>query len=91
LIASADYPEDHACALYMEGIIRNDPPDLDQLLRPLRESGRFRRVMRGAWPGFPPTDIELSLMPDRFDFAMPVDRREGHLRLTRSGPTNPNS
>ena len=90
LIASADYPEDHACALYMEGIIRNHPPDLDELLRPLRESSRYRRVMSGRWPGFPPTDVELSLMPDRFDFAMPVDRHDGHLRLTRLGPTNPN-
>ena len=82
LIASADYPEDHACAMYMEGIIRDHLPDLEQLLKPLRDSDRYRRVMSGAWPGFPPSDIELSLAPDRFDFAMPVTRRDGQLRLT---------
>ena len=81
LLASADHPEDHACALYMEGIIRNQPRDLDHLLQPLRESDRYRRVASGAWPGFPPTDLELALIPDRFGFAMPVTRRDGYLRL----------
>src|SRR5205807_1673824 len=54
LIASADHPEDHACAQYMEGLIRggdrddSDEPDIDQLLEPLRASDRYRRVMTGA-------------------------------------------
>jgi 2-phosphosulfolactate phosphatase len=44
LIASADYPEDHACARYIEALINGESPDLDRLLRPLRESER-----RVAW------------------------------------------
>jgi len=84
LIASADYPEDHACARYMEGIVRGEEVDLDRLLQPLRESDRYRRVMSGTWPGFPPTDLELALKADRFDFAMPVTRRQGYDQLRRS-------
>jgi hypothetical protein len=41
--------------------------------------------MSGTWPGFPPTDIELALQPDRFDFAMRVTRGRGYDSLTRAG------
>ena len=87
LVASADHPEDHACARYMEGLLAGRRPDLDALLAPLRESDRYRRAMSGEWPGFPRTDLELSLAPDRFDFAMPVTRHTGYLRLTASFPS----
>jgi 2-phosphosulfolactate phosphatase len=83
LVASADHPEDHACAAYMEGLVHGDTPDVDRLLDPLRKTDRYRRVKSGAWLGFPPTDLELSLKPDVFDFAMPVARFAGYLRLER--------
>ncbi len=86
LVASADFPEDHACAKFIEAVLRGSNIDLDPLLRPLRESDRYRRVMAGEWPGFPATDIELSLAVDRFDFAMPAIRHEDHIRLTASFP-----
>jgi 2-phosphosulfolactate phosphatase len=84
LVASADHPEDHACSLYMQAIIRGGKPDLDQLLRPLIQSERYAHLMSGTWPGFPPTDLELALQPDRFSFAMPVTHEAGYLRLTRA-------
>src|SRR5258708_3382250 len=84
LVASADHPEDHACALYIEAIIRGGKPDVERLLRPLKQSERYTRLMSGTWPGFPPTDLELALQPDRFSFAMPVTRGAGYLRLTRA-------
>ena len=87
LIASADHPEDHACARYMEAIARGEEPDLDRLLQPLRASERYARVVSGGWPGFPPTDLELALQPDRFSFAMPAVRQAGYLSVT-VGPIN---
>lgn len=84
LVASADHPEDHACAHYMEGIIRGEEPDLDRLLQPLRETDRYRKVMSGEWPGFPPSDLDLALTADRFEFAMPVMQGVGYLRVTAS-------
>jgi 2-phosphosulfolactate phosphatase len=89
LIASADHPEDHACARYMAGLARGERPDIEQLLEPLRESERYARVSAGGWPGFPATDIELSLATDRFDFAMPVTRLDNYLRLTATTPGLP--
>jgi hypothetical protein len=68
----------------MEAIINGESPDIDRLLRPLRESERYAHLMTGAWPGFPPTDLELALEPDRFAFAMPLTREAGYLRLTRA-------
>ena len=84
LVASADFPEDHACARYLEGLITGRGAGaLHDWLEPLRQSDRYRRVMAGQWPGFPPTDLELSLQLDRFDFAMPVSRRDGYLTVGR--------
>ena len=84
LLASADHPEDHACAVYIEGLLRGEEADVDSLLQPLRASARFARAKSGTWPGFPPTDLELALLPDRFNFAMPATRHGGYLRLTAS-------
>lgn len=87
LLASADHPEDHACAQYMTQLIRGETPDLERLLHPLKESDRYRRLRSGTWPGFPQTDLDMSLDPDRFDFAMPLTKQNGYLSLTRSDQT----
>jgi 2-phosphosulfolactate phosphatase len=84
LVASADHPEDHACASYIEGVINGREPDLDELLEPLRESDRYRKVVAGQWPGFPPTDLELALRVDGFDFAMPARKAPGYITLIAS-------
>ncbi len=89
LIASADHPEDHACAHYMESLLRGHRTDIDQLLKPLRESERYARASGGCWPGFPATDLELSLATDRFAFAMPVTRHDTYLCLTAGAPAGP--
>ena len=86
LVASADHPEDHACARYIEGLLRGNEPDLDRLLEPVRASERYRRVAGGTWPGFPPSDLELALVADRFDFAMPMTRADDFVRVIASRP-----
>ena len=45
---------------------------------------RYRTLLEGGWPGFPPSDLELSLQPDRFTFAMPVSKEPGYLSVTAS-------
>jgi len=84
LVASADHPEDHACAMYMERIARGETQDIDHLLAPLRDTDRYRRVQSGTWPGFPPTDLDLSLTPDIFGFAMPITREQTYLSVVAS-------
>lgn len=82
LVASADLPEDHACAGYIASIVEGRSTDLEGLLEPLYESERYRRLAAGGWPGFPASDLELALAADRFDFAMPATRRGGYVVLT---------
>ena len=82
LVASADHPEDHACARYMEAIILGVSPDLEMLLQPLLSSERYQTALSGGWPGFPASDLELSLAVDRFHFAMPITRAAGYMRIT---------
>jgi 2-phosphosulfolactate phosphatase len=83
LVASGqpDHLEDDACARYVEALLRGEKPDLGELLKPLRASERFAKLASGTVPGFPPTDLELALDADRFDFAMPVLRRNGCCEL----------
>ena len=84
-VASGDFPEDHACAAYMESIaLGNEEPDVASLLMPLKQSERYHKLRAGEQPGFPPTDLDLALQPDRFPFAMPLTKQAGYLRLTAS-------
>ncbi|HEV2952506.1 MAG TPA: 2-phosphosulfolactate phosphatase [Candidatus Dormibacteraeota bacterium] len=88
LVAMGDpdgHPEDRACALYLEQLLEGCTPNLVQLLDPLRTSDRYRGLVAGEMPGFPPTDLDLALLADRFDFAMPVS----HGRLRREPPRSP--
>jgi 2-phosphosulfolactate phosphatase len=82
LVASADLPEDHACARYIASMIEGRPLRPADLLKPLYASERYRRLKAGSWPGFPATDLELALDADRFAFAMPATREGAHVRLT---------
>jgi len=84
--ADRGHPEDAACAAYVEAVLRGERPDLEALLGPLYATERYRRLTGGGWPGFPASDVELSLAADRFDFAMPVERDPLGLRL-RALPT----
>ena len=82
LVASGDFPEDHACGQYMQAVIEGRDVDVRQTLAPLYASERYAKFARGDWPGFPKTDLDLSLAPDGFDFAMPARREGGHVRLS---------
>ena len=82
LVASGDYPEDHACARYIEAVMRGESADVSQLLEALINSERYARFARGDWPGFPKSDLDLALSTDRFDFAMPATKHDRRVRLT---------
>jgi 2-phosphosulfolactate phosphatase len=81
LVSSADFPEDDACCSYIEASLSGQEVDVDELLKPLFASERYRTFAAGGWPGFPRTDLELALDVDRFDFAMPAQRRRDLVRL----------
>ncbi len=87
LVASAaplGHLEDRACADLIEAMLENRPlPDLAARLAPLEETPRIRRMRAGRWPGAPPSDLDLCLALDTFDFAMAVDRNDGWLRVVK--------
>ena len=85
LVASGDFPEDHACARYIAARIRGDDPEpeLKQMLEPLFESERYKRLSKGDWPGFPKADLELALKADRFHFAMGATRHGEAVELNK--------
>ena len=82
LVASGDFPEDHACARYIEAVMRGESTDVSHLLGALINSERYEKFARGDWPGFPKTDLDLALATDRFDFAMPATKDERSIRLS---------
>jgi 2-phosphosulfolactate phosphatase len=84
LVASRpDHPEDAACAEFLAALLVGRMPDLEALLAPLRASHRYARLAAGEVPGFPPSDLELSLAADRFDFPLPVERSADALLRVR--------
>src|SRR5207302_5277323 len=82
LVASGDYPEDHACARYIEALMCGENEDVSLLLEALISSERYEKFARGDWPGFPKSDLDLALATDRFDFAMRATKDERWVRLT---------
>jgi 2-phosphosulfolactate phosphatase len=84
VVSRPDHPEDVACADYLAALLGGREPDLEALLAPLRASPRYAELASGQIAGFPATDLELSLIADRFDFALPIDRNAGGpLRIKR--------
>ena len=86
--APLGHPEDRACADVIEALLADrPPPPLERLLEPFYAGDRYRRARAGDWPGCPPSDIDLALALDTFDFAMRVEPEgtdAGCARLSRA-------
>lgn len=76
-----DGDEDIACADYLEALLRGETADPEHFARRVRNSDFGRRFRSGTWPHLPPADLELATQVDRFDFAMQVERANGHLLI----------
>ncbi len=69
--------EDKACADYIEALLCGEQPDPDPYIRRVRSSVSGRRFEDPSHPEFSASDLDYCTAVDRFDFAMPVERREG--------------
>src|SRR5512138_488602 len=83
LVATGVFPgrdgdEDIACADYLAALLRGEPIDTAALIRRVRDSGSGQ-LFAAADPAFPPSDLDLCVEVDRFDFALHVERRDGLL------------
>jgi len=84
LVATGIFPgrdgdEDVACADYLAALLRGEPIDIAALVRRVRDSGSGRLFADPSDPVFPPSDLDLCVDVDRFDFALHVERRDGLL------------
>lgn len=73
--------EDAACADYIEGLLRREPPNRATILERVRASRAGRRFADPGQPDFPAEDLRFALDLDRFDFAMVAERRNGCMVL----------
>jgi 2-phosphosulfolactate phosphatase len=81
---ASDGDEDAACADYIAALLRGEAPNPAPYLRRVRESAPGRIFADPARPEFPAEDLEACTGVDRFDFAMPVERRDGLLVMRAS-------
>jgi 2-phosphosulfolactate phosphatase len=69
--------EDAACADYIEAMLSGGQVDAAPFVERVYASPTGRIFADPAQPEFPIADLEYCTQVDRFDFAMPVRRREG--------------
>jgi 2-phosphosulfolactate phosphatase len=75
--------EDVALADYIAAQLHGETPDPEPYLERVRQSVIGQRFPDPNWPDFPPEDLPCCTDLDRFDFAMPVERQDGLLIMTR--------
>ena len=81
-----DGAEDQACAELLECLLRDQRPDLERIVRTVRESPAARQALDPALDWITPGDLECALALDRFDFALVVERAGGGVVARRHVP-----
>ena len=69
--------EDVACADYLESLLQGHQPNPEPFLTRVRESVVGRLILNPSYPELPAEDLPCCTDLDRFDFAMPVKRKNG--------------
>lgn len=77
--------EDESCAAYIEGRLRGERPDFEEMKRRIRASPSGMKFFDPSQPQFREEDFGLALELDRFDFVIKVERSNG-LRAVKIVP-----
>lgn len=80
-----DGPEDVACREYMAALMSKEPVNKAQTIQEVRESRGGKMAIDPTVDWISPGDLECAVAIDKFDFAMPVERR-GNLLVARRAP-----
>ena len=75
----SDGDEDHACAEYLEELLKGNQPDTKPFVQRVFESRDALQHLDPAQTGFPLSDLDYCTQIDKFDFAMPITREDGKL------------
>ncbi|HSL42153.1 MAG TPA: 2-phosphosulfolactate phosphatase [Anaerolineales bacterium] len=79
--------EDLACAEYLESLLRGDQPEEKSFIRRVLESKDAFPHLDPAQRDYPLSDLDFCAQVDRFDFAMPVIKENGHYLMRTDKPT----
>lgn len=82
VLGPRDGDEDAACAEYMAALLEGQSPNPAPYLSRVERSFSGQLFADPAKPEFPRADLDLAMLVDHFDFALPV-RREGDLLVVR--------
>lgn len=80
-----DGDEDHACADYLEALLRGNDPDPDPFSSRVRASDFGRRYGDPRYPHLPASDLACCAAADRWDFSMRVSTLDGRLVIRPFG------
>ena len=69
-----DGPEDEACAELLAALLGDEQPDLDRIVRTVRESPAARQALDPTIDWITPGDLECALAIDLFDLAIAAER-----------------
>lgn len=73
--------EDLACAEYLQALLSGQAPEPGPFLERVVRSAPGELFTDPSHPEYAAADLELCLALDCFDFAMPVSREDGQLRM----------
>jgi 2-phosphosulfolactate phosphatase len=74
--------EDLACAEYLEELFRGHQPDTAPFVQRVFDSRDALQHLDPLEIAFPRSDLDYCTHIDKFDFAMPIRREDGRLRMT---------
>jgi len=81
IFKNRDGDEDIACADYLTALLSGDRPDPQPFLERVRRSDSGKLFTGQAGEDFLQEDLNLAMQIDRFNFSMPVERRDGLMVL----------
>ncbi len=73
--------EDAACADYIESLVRDQNPDLIPYLNRVKASSPGQLFLDPQLDDYPLKDLEYCLAANKFDFIMPVSKKDGDLLM----------
>jgi 2-phosphosulfolactate phosphatase len=78
--------EDMACAEYLEACLHGKAPDISPFRKRVIESKDAEQHLDPLHPEFPESDLAFCTDVDRFDFAMPITRKNEQLIMQAVTP-----
>jgi len=78
--------EDLACAQYLEALLNGQHPAQQPYIKRVHESKDAESHLDVKNFEFPESDLDLCTQIDRFDFAMPIIRKNGLLTMHAMNP-----